>query len=64
MNLYNIIHISYSVKTYKQNTPNVTRHANGLSGADPGFRDRGVLEIHCSCAQWFLDLSLNAGWRG
>jgi hypothetical protein len=23
-----------------------------------------VLEIHCSCAQWFLDFSLKAGWRG
>ena len=23
-----------------------------------------VLEIHCSCAQWFLDFSLNTGWRG
>ena len=23
-----------------------------------------VLEIHCSCPQWFLDLSLKAGWRG
>ena len=23
-----------------------------------------VLEIHCSCAQWFLDCSLKAGWRG
>ena len=22
-----------------------------------------VLEIHCSCAQWFLDFSLKAGWR-
>jgi hypothetical protein len=21
-----------------------------------------VLEIHCSCAQWFLDFSLKAGW--
>jgi hypothetical protein len=23
-----------------------------------------VLEIHCSCAQWFLHFSLKAGWRG
>ena len=23
-----------------------------------------VLEIHCSCAQWFLDFALKAGWRG
>jgi hypothetical protein len=23
-----------------------------------------VLEIHCSCPQWFLDFSLKAGWRG
>jgi hypothetical protein len=23
-----------------------------------------VLEIHCSCAQWFLDFSLKARWRG
>jgi hypothetical protein len=23
-----------------------------------------VFEIHCSCAQWFLDFSLKAGWRG
>ena len=22
-----------------------------------------VLEIHCSCPQWFLDFSLKAGWR-